>query len=151
MLSETPLGDLMVRAGLNGSLSLSSRWIEQREDDKPSEMMDARGREIFQSICHPQFLSYPQETGADVMVDTVVLLSPRVFVCVRFMHASGVRYLRLSRGRSGEWEGYEFVCFLSVWWRSASLRCMTVRVCVCVCVCARVSGVCVRVCCAEVK
>lgn len=63
VLSKTPLGDLMVRAGLNGFLSLSSRWIEQQEDDKQAEMMDERGRKIFQSICHPQFPSHQQETG----------------------------------------------------------------------------------------
>lgn len=74
-LKKTPLGDLMVRAGLSGFLSLSSRWIEQQDDDKQAEMMDERARKTFQSICHPQFLSRTQETGTDVTVDTGELLS----------------------------------------------------------------------------
>ena len=83
VLSETPLGDLMVRAGLNAFLSLPSGRIEQQEDDKQAEMMDAREGKIFQSICHPQFPLSSAGSRTDVMVDTGVLLSlGDVCVCV---------------------------------------------------------------------
>lgn len=42
--------------------SRSSSEMEQKEDDKQSEMMDGRGM-IFQSICHPQFRSRAREAG----------------------------------------------------------------------------------------
>lgn len=98
--SETAVGDLMVRAGLSGFPSLSSRWIEQQEDDKQAEMMDERGRMIFQSICQPQFLSQLQETG--LMSWSIqagfchcVFVRVCVCVCVKFMHAGSIQYLLL--------------------------------------------------------
>lgn len=85
--------------------SLSSRWIEQQDDDKEARVMYERERKIFSINLSSAVPVSSVGNGTDVMVDRGRLLSlVNVCVCTRAfgcLHLNGMQYLLFSDGNMG--------------------------------------------------
>lgn len=93
-------------------------------------MIDDRGRMIFQSVCHPQFLSHLQETG---LMSCLVQTAFCHCACVcAYKWCTIPASLICDVGMEGVW--IIIIFFFSVWF--VQLKLVTVYVGVCACVSA---------------